>query len=167
MSIDKELREKLRQAADSMNCPPDLYGRVHQSYQHYLNEKRRENPMKKRILAGIAAVAILIPSAAYAATHLADDIFGSSAVIEQYGGTQEDYQEIEEFLQGAKGKLTENEYKEYVELSKQLMQLKLKITDQNGVRHEEKLTIEEKQQFEQLAAKLAPYFEKIEGTAKP
>ncbi|AWP30487.1 MULTISPECIES: DUF3600 domain-containing protein [Paenibacillus] len=167
MSIDKELREELRQVADSMHCPPELYGRVKQSYQHYANEKKGRSPMKKRMLAGIAAVAILIPSAVYASSYLADGIFGSSTTIEQIGGTQEDYQEIEGMLQAAKDKLTEDEFKEYVELTKQLMQLKLKITDKNGVKHEEKLTKEEQQQFEELASKLAPYFEKIKGPAKP
>lgn len=167
MSIDKELRKELRQAADSMHCPPDLYGRVRQSYQHYMNEKRGRSSMKKRILAGIAAVAILIPSAVFASSYLADEIFGSVATIEQHGGTQEDYQEIEGMLQTAKGKLTEDEFKEYIELTKQLMQLKLKITDKNGVRQEEKLTIEEQQQWKELSSKLAPYFEKITGTTNP
>ncbi|SDW81039.1 DUF3600 domain-containing protein [Paenibacillus sp. CF384] len=166
MSIDKQLREELRQVADSMQCPPDLYGRVQQSYRHYANEKRGKS-MKKRILIGIAAIIILIPTAAYAGTYLANDIFGSSKTIEEHGGTQEDYKEIEGMLQAAKGKLTEDEFKEYTELTKQLVQLKLKITDENGVVHEEKLTKEEQQQFKQLASKLAPFFEKINETAKP
>ncbi|MFC4306646.1 DUF3600 domain-containing protein [Cohnella boryungensis] len=164
MSIDKELREELRQVADSMQSPPDLYGRVRQSYQHYMNEKRGRSPMKKRILAGIVTIAILVPTAALASSYLADDIFGSSATIEQHGVSQEDYQEIEGMLQTAKGKLTDDEFKAYMELTKQLVQLKLKITDENGVVHEEKLTKEEQQQFEQLASKLAPYFEIINGT---
>ncbi|GGH20406.1 DUF3600 domain-containing protein [Paenibacillus segetis] len=167
MSIDKELREELSQVADLMHCPPELYGRVKQSYQHYVNEKRGRSPMKKRLLAGIAVVAILIPSAVFASSYLADDIFGSSATIEQRGGTQEGYQEIEGMLQTAKGKLTEDEYKEFMTQFKQLIQLKLKITDEKGVKHEENLTIEEQQQFEQLTSKLAPYFEKINGTANP
>lgn len=167
MSIDKELREELHQAADSMHCPPHLYGRVRQSYQHYVNEKRGRNPMKKRILIAIAAVAILIPSAVLASNYLADDIFGSPTVLEQYGGTEEDYQVIEEMLQVAKGKLTEDEFKEYMELTKQLMQLKLKIMDKNGVVHEENLTEEEQQQYEQLQSKLAPYFEKITEADTP
>jgi len=167
MPIDKELREELRQAADSMHCPPELYGRVRQSYQHYVNEKRGRSPMKKRMLAAIVAVVILIPSAVFAASYLADDIFGSSATIEQHGGTQEDYQAIEGLLQAAKGKLTEDEFEEYFELTKQIVQLKLKITDKNGVVYKEKLTTEEQQQFEQLASKLAPYFEKIDINAIP
>ncbi|WHX47008.1 DUF3600 domain-containing protein [Paenibacillus woosongensis] len=167
MSIDKELREELRQVSDSMRCPPDLYERVRQSYQHYMNEKRGRSPMKKRMLAGIVAAAILIPSAVFASSYLADDIFGSVTTIEQRGGSQEDYQEIEGMLQAAKGKLTEDEFKEYMELTKQMVQLKLKITDERGVKHEEWLTQEEQQQFEQLASRLAPYFEKINGTTNP
>ncbi|SDT51089.1 protein of unknown function [Paenibacillaceae bacterium GAS479] len=167
MSIDKELREELRQVADSMHCPPELYGRVQQSYQHYVKEKRGRSPMKKRLLAGIAAVAILIPSAVYASSYLADSIFGSSAAIEKIGGSKEDYQEIEGLLKTAKAKLTKDEFKEYMELTKQLMQLKMKITDKNGVRDEGKLSKEELQQWEQLSTKLAPLFEKITGTDKP
>ncbi|WP_230202533.1 hypothetical protein [Paenibacillus ihumii] len=54
-----------------------------------------------------------------------------------------------------------------MELFKQMVQLKLKMTDEKGIKHEEKLTKEEQQRFEQLVSKLAPYFEKINGTAKP
>lgn len=167
MSIDKELREELRQVADSMHCPPDLHGRVQQSYQQYVNEKRGRSPMKKRMLAGIVAVAILIPSAVVATSYLADEIFGSVEVIEQHGGSLEGYQEIERGLQAAKGKLTEDEFKEFMELFKQVAQLKLKMTDEKGIQQLEKLTKEEQQQWTQLTSKLAPYFEKITGTDKP
>lgn len=167
MSIEKELREELRQVADSMHCPPDLYGRVRQSYQHYVNEKRGRSPMKKRMLAGIAAVAILIPSAVFASSYLADEIFGSVKTIEQHGGSQESYQEIEGMLQTAKGKLTEDEFKEFTELFKQMVQLKLKMTDGKGIKYEEKLTKEEQQQFEQLVSKLAPFFKKIDPNIQP
>ncbi|MDI4645878.1 DUF3600 domain-containing protein [Cohnella hashimotonis] len=163
MSIDKELREELQQTADSMIVPDELYLRVRQSYLHFVNERTGESRMKKRILAGVVAAAILIPSAVYASTYLADDIFGSSATIEQHGGTQEDYQQIEQMLQIAKGKLTEDEFKEYTKLTRQLVQLKIKMTDKNGVKHENLLNNEEQLQFERLSASLAPYFEKING----
>lgn len=167
MSIDKELREELRQVADSMHYPPELHGRVRKSYQQYVNEKRGRSPMKKRMIAGIVAVAILIPSAAFATSYLADEIFGSVEVIEQHGGSQEGYQEIERGLQAAKGKLTEDEFREFMELFKQVAQLKLKMTDERGIQHVEKLTKEEQEQFEQATSKLAPYFEKITGTSSP
>lgn len=123
--------------------------------------------MKKRILAGVIGMAILVPSAVFASPYLADMIFGSVETIEQHGGTQEEYQEIEAMLQVAKGKLTEEEFQEYTDLTKQLMQLKLKITNENGVRDVEKLTPEEQQQWDELGAKLTPYFEKITGSTEP
>ncbi|MGG3279069.1 DUF3600 domain-containing protein [Paenibacillus solani] len=167
MSIDKELREELRQVADSMHCPPDLHGRVSQSHQHYVNKKRGRSPMKKRVIAGIIAAVILIPSAVFASSYLADAIFGSVKTIEQHGGSQEDYNEMEEMIQAAKSKLTEEEFEEFMDLFKQMVQLKLKMTDEKGIKHMDKLTKEEQQHFEQLLPMLAPFFEKINGTAKP
>lgn len=123
--------------------------------------------MKKRILAGVIALVFLIPSVVFATSYLADDIFGSFSAIEERGGTEEDYEAIEGFLQETKGKLTEDEFKEYMELTEQLMQLKLKITDKNGVTHKEDLTDDEQQLIEQLEFRLAPLFEKINDTAKP
>ncbi|MCM3127960.1 DUF3600 domain-containing protein [Paenibacillus provencensis] len=90
-----------------------------------------------------------------------------SLAVEKIGASQEDYHEVEKFLQAAKGRLTEDEFKEYIELTNQLMQLKLKISDENGIRNEEKLTKEEQQQWAKLTSKLEPYFEKINGIVKP
>lgn len=167
MSIDKELREELRQVADSMHCPPDLYGRVRQSYQHYMNEKRGKSPMKKRLITGIVAVAILIPSAVFASSYLADEIFGSVKTMEQHGGSQEGYEEIEGMLQIAKDKLTDDEFKEFKDLFKQMVELKLKMTDEKGISYEDRLTKEEQQQFKELVSKLAPFFKKIDPNIKP
>ncbi|KOR89441.1 DUF3600 domain-containing protein [Paenibacillus solani] len=167
MSIEKELQEELRQVADSMHYPSDLHGRVSQSYQHYVSNKRGRSPMKKRMIAGIIAAVILIPSAVFASSYLADEIFGSVKTMEQHGGSQESYDEIEGMLQAAKSKLTEEEFEEFMDLFKQMVQLKLKMTDEKGIKHMDKLTKEEQQQFEQLLPKLAPLFEKINGTANP
>lgn len=167
MSIDKELREELRQVADSMHYPPNLHGRVRESYQQYMNKKRGRYPMKKRMIVGIIAAVILIPSAVYASSYLVDEIFGSVKTIEQHGGSQEDYNEMEEMTQAAKSKLTEEEFEEFMGLFKQVAEFKLKITDKNGINHMDRLTKEEQQQFEELGNKLLSYIEKINGTVKP
>jgi len=167
MSIDEELREELHQVADSMHYPADLHGRVSQSYQQYMNKKRGRSPMKKRMIAGIIAAVILIPSAVYASSYLADGIFGSVKTIEQHGGSQEDYNEMEEMIQAAKSKLTEQEFEEFMDLFKQVAEFKLKVTDKYGINHLDKLTKEEQQQFEEVGNKLLSYIEKINGTAKP
>lgn len=167
MSIDKELREELRQVADSMHYPTNLHGRVSRSYQQYMNKKRGRSPMKKRMITGIIAAVILIPSAVYASSYLADEIFGSVKTIEEHGGSQESYNEIEGMLQTAKSKLTEEEFEEFKDLFKQVTEFKLKITDKNGINHMDRLTKEEQQQFEELGKKVFSYIEKINGTATP
>ncbi|MGG4449912.1 DUF3600 domain-containing protein [Brevibacillus sp. HB1.1] len=164
MSIDKQLRDELLQHAESLKIPPEIESRVYLSYQNDFLQKKGRFLMKKRLLSGIVAVAILIPTAALATPYLANQIFGSSQTIIERGGTQEDYQEIEKLFQEAKSKLTEEEYAEFSAVMKQLMDLKIKITDQNGVMHEDQLTAEERKQFvEILPQKAAPYFEKIRG----
>ncbi|AWX54085.1 DUF3600 domain-containing protein [Brevibacillus brevis] len=164
MSIDKQLRDELLQYAESLKTPPEIESRVYLSYQNDFLQKKGRLSMKKRLISGIIAVAILIPTAALATPYLADQIFGSSKTIIERGGTQEDYQEIEKFFQEAKSKLTEEEYAEFSAIMKQLMDLKIKITDENGVMHEDRLTAEERKQFEEiLPQKAAPFFEKVRG----
>lgn len=167
MSIDKELREELRKVADSMHYPPNLHERVAESYQHYVNKRRGRSPMKKRVIASIIAAVILIPSAVFASSYLADEIFGSVKTIEQHGGSQEGYDEIEGTLQAAKSKLTEEEFVEFMGLFKQVAEFKLKVTDEKGIKHMDRLTKEEQQQFEEVGKKMFSYIEKINETEKP
>lgn len=167
MSIDKELREELSKIADSMDSPPELYERVRQSYQDYINEKRGRSTMKKRLITGIIAVAILIPSAVFASSYLADEIFGSVETIKQHGGSEDSYQEIEGMLQLAKDKLTEDEFNEFMALFKQVADFKMKITDEKGIKHMENLTKEEQQQFEEAGTKWFSIYQKITGTVNP
>ncbi|WP_400164373.1 DUF3600 domain-containing protein [Brevibacillus sp. TJ4] len=161
MSHDKQLRDELQRIAETIQVPRELEQRIFASYQHDQKRKRGNLIMKKRLLAGVAAVAILIPTAAVATPYLADYIFGSAESITHHGGTQEDYNEIEAFLQEAKGKLSEDEFSEYIELMRQMMQLKMKMTDENGIVHEDRLSAEEQQQWEELSEKLNPYFSKL------
>ncbi|WP_409176925.1 DUF3600 domain-containing protein [Brevibacillus fortis] len=164
MSIDKQLRDELLQHAESLKTPPEIESRVYLSYQYDFLQKKGRLSMKKRLVSGIIAVAILLPTAALATPYLADQFFGSSKTIIERGGTQEDYEEIEKFFQEAKSKLTEEEFAEFSAIMKELMDMKIRITDENGVMHEDQLTAEERKQFEEiLPQKAAPFFEKVRG----
>ncbi|NQF14965.1 hypothetical protein HPY31_13695 [Brevibacillus sp. HB1.3] len=67
MTIERKIREHLHEEAQTMECPPAISKRIEQSYSHYLQRKRSEITMKKRLIGGIVAAAILIPTAAFAA----------------------------------------------------------------------------------------------------
>ncbi|MFB6367461.1 hypothetical protein ACFCP7_26125 [Paenibacillus elgii] len=70
MPIERKIREHLLKEAETMECPPAISKRIEQSYSQYLQRKRSELTMKKRLIGGIVAAAILIPTAAFAAPPL-------------------------------------------------------------------------------------------------
>ncbi|MDR0269763.1 hypothetical protein [Paenibacillus sp.] len=83
MTIEREIREHLRKEAETMECPPAISKRIEQSYSQYLQPKRSEKPMKKRLVGGIVAIALLIPTAAFAAPTLIDMLTRTPMTSEQ------------------------------------------------------------------------------------
>ncbi|MBM7111783.1 hypothetical protein SAM19_05224 [Brevibacillus laterosporus] len=64
MTIERKIREHLHKEAETMECPPAISKRIELSYSQYLQQKRSEVTMKKRLIGGIVAASILIPTAA-------------------------------------------------------------------------------------------------------
>ncbi|WP_158442557.1 DUF3600 domain-containing protein [Paenibacillus sabinae] len=118
--------------------------------------------MKKWIAAGILAAVLLVPTGAYAGYHyIADSIYGSQKQIEQKGGTLEQYDHLEEKLQAAKQSFEPQEFAKLTVLLKKLGDYNLKIADDKGALHPERLSPEEQEAYKKLNAELEPYFEKL------
>lgn len=83
MTIERKIREHLHKEAETMECPPAVSKRIEQSYSQYLQRKRSEITMKKRLIGGIVAAAILIPTAAFAAPPLIDMLTRTPMTAEQ------------------------------------------------------------------------------------
>ncbi|MEF3307826.1 hypothetical protein PV433_02795 [Paenibacillus sp. GYB004] len=83
MTIEHNIREHLHKEAETMECPPALSKRIEQSYSQYLQRKRSKPTMKKRLIGGIVAAAILIPTAAFAAPTLIDMLTRTPMTAEQ------------------------------------------------------------------------------------
>lgn len=83
MSIEEKIREHLHKEAETMECPSAISKRIEQSYSQYLQRKRSEKTMKKRLISGIVAAAILIPSAALAAPTLIEMLTRTPMTSEQ------------------------------------------------------------------------------------
>jgi hypothetical protein len=83
MTIERNLREHLHKEAETMECPPAISKRIEQSYSQYLQRKRSKPTMKKRLISGIVAAAILIPTAAFAAPTLIDMLTRTPMTAEQ------------------------------------------------------------------------------------
>ncbi|WP_174807101.1 hypothetical protein [Paenibacillus ehimensis] len=83
MTIERKIREHLHEEAETMECPPAISKRIEQSYSQYLQRKRSETTMKKRLIGGIVAAAILIPTAAFGAPPLIEMITRKPMTAEQ------------------------------------------------------------------------------------
>ncbi|MGG3507147.1 hypothetical protein ABES58_16925 [Paenibacillus lautus] len=83
MTIERNIREHLHKEAETMDCPPTISNRIARSYSQYLQQKRSEKPMKKRLIAGIVTTAILIPTAAFAAPTLIEMLTRTPMTAEQ------------------------------------------------------------------------------------
>ncbi|GEC89694.1 hypothetical protein [Brevibacillus brevis] len=83
MTIERKIREHLHEEAETMECPPAISKRIEQSYSNYLQRKRSGITMKKRLIGGIVAAAILIPTAAFAAPVVIDMLTRAPMTSEQ------------------------------------------------------------------------------------
>ncbi|WP_409175446.1 hypothetical protein [Brevibacillus fortis] len=83
MNIEHKIREHLHEEAETIECPPAISKRIEQSYSHYLKRKRSEITMNKRLIGGIVAAAILIPTAAFAAPVVIDMLTRAPMTSEQ------------------------------------------------------------------------------------
>ncbi|WNC15832.1 hypothetical protein [Brevibacillus brevis] len=83
MTTERKIRELLNKEAETMECPPAISKRIEQSYFQYLQRKRSERTMKKRLIGGIVAAVILIPTAAFAAPPLIEMLTRTPMTAEQ------------------------------------------------------------------------------------
>lgn len=83
MTIEHNIREHLHKVAETMECPPGISERIERSYSKNLQRNRSEKMMKKRLIGGIVAVAILIPTAAFASSPLIEMLTRTPMTAEQ------------------------------------------------------------------------------------
>lgn len=83
MTIEREIREHLHKEAETMECPPAISKRIERSYSQFLQQKRSEKPMKKRLIGGLVAAMIMVPTAAFAAPTLIEMLTRTPMTAEQ------------------------------------------------------------------------------------
>ncbi|SDH56827.1 protein of unknown function [Aneurinibacillus thermoaerophilus] len=158
MDIENRLRQILKAEAERMKGTPEMRNRILSSISYKGEQKR----MKKRLIAGVAAAAIMIPTAGFAGySYLSDGIFGSQENFVAQGGTKAEYQHVEEKLAQAKRVLNSKEYKEMEALLKEAAGYHAKMAGPDGTLDASRLSEEEKQRYNQLEKELAPYSAKI------
>ncbi|WP_315793638.1 DUF3600 domain-containing protein [Paenibacillus sp. BIC5C1] len=163
MNIDEQLRTAYQEETEDWIIAERTKHKI-------MNAIRSESHLKrhrKKWLVTVLLVAVLIiPTGAYAGyTYLANEMYGSQENISAVGGTSEDYMRLEEKLQSAKAHLSEEEFIQFMGLMKQMGQMALKYTDQQGEMHPEQWSVTEQTEFNRLTAELEPFFKKLEAAS--
>ncbi|NME98771.1 DUF3600 domain-containing protein [Aneurinibacillus aneurinilyticus] len=158
MDFEKQIRQALKTEAEKASGTEGMKEKV----MNNIFLKKGRTRMKKRLLAGIMATAILIPTAGFAGySYLSDRIFGSQDNFISQGGSRAEYAHIEEKLTQAKRALNEKEYAELEQLLKEIARYHAKMAEPGGKLNVDRLTKEEKQRYNQLEKEMEPYAAKI------
>lgn len=164
MNLNEELRIVLQKEASDHAAPPELKEKILNQLVFRQGGKR----MKKWLVASIVAATLLIPTGVYAGyNYLADTLYGSSENAATIGVTQEQYDKLEAKLQSAKQSFNEEEFANLMALLKELGAFNLKMADDKGVFHIEKLDAEEQKAYKKLQVELEAYFEKLNNIKTP
>lgn len=163
MKLDEQLRQAYRNETEEWGIPERTKGAVLDKIRSY--PYRRSN-RKKWMIAALLTAVLIIPTGAYAGyTYLADDIYGSQENISIMGGTPEEYTRLEAKLQMAKAHFNQEEFVQYMNLLKQLGQLALEHSDEQGRMYPEQWSDSDQKQYAFLTSELEPLFAKLEAVS--
>ncbi|WP_068504017.1 DUF3600 domain-containing protein [Paenibacillus kribbensis] len=160
MKLEQELRRAMREGDDHVSAPAELKENIMVQIERH--EKRGFKPMKKYIVITLLVAVLLIPTGAFATyTYLADTMYGSQEKLIEMGGSPEEYNRVESKLQQAQGHLTKEEFTVFMGLLRDLGAYNLKMTDEKGELHKERLSADEQREYDHISARLEPYFDKL------
>lgn len=159
MKLDEQLRSAYQEETKDWIISERVKHNVMNGTQKKTTNLQRSKTWRVTIL---LLAALLIPTGAYAGyTYLADSIYGSRENIAPLGGTAADYERLEAKLQQAKAHFTESEFQLYLGLLKQFGQMALTHADSRGTMNPDSWSIEEREKYKQITAKLEPFFDKM------
>lgn len=167
MDFEKHLRDELQRKAEAMEPSSNLQTRVKSSFDaYYQGNKKDRKSMKKRLLIGFIAVAVLIPTGTFAGTTLIDKIIGTPQEARRdMGMTEDGYKGTIERVEIAKKLFTEEEFEKYIALLKEAYHFYKKVSVmKNGEKQytsTDRLSPEEKKRDSEVIVELQKYEEKL------
>ncbi|HDR6285724.1 anti-sigma factor [Bacillus cereus] len=162
MSLDCRVRESIQEESKGIVAPLELKEKV--IVQIKMN--RGGNKRKKRLIAGVLAAALLIPTTGFAyQSIMADGIYGSFENLKKHAGTMtlEAYMRFSAKLSEAKDEMGTKEYEEFTKELKKLTNAKLTYGDSNGNIDYDQLLPAKKEELKKVVMELHPYFDKLNG----
>lgn len=162
MSLDCRVRESIQEESKGIVAPPDLKEKVIVQ----IKMKNGRSKRKKRLIAGVLAAALLIPTTGFAyQSIMADGIYGSFENLKKHAGTMtlEAYMRFSAKLSEAKDEMGTKEYEEFIKELKKLTNAKLTYGDSNGNIDYDQLLPAKKEELKKVVMELHPYFDKLNG----
>ena len=167
MDFEKYVMNELKRKATNIEPSPNLEDKVQASFYKYRKMKNKEKTsMKKKLLLGFVAAAILIPTGTFAGTTLMDKIVGTPEKARQdIGMTEDGYNLVMERIEIAKSIFTEEDFEKYVALLQETYHFYKKVSVvENGERQytaTNRLNVNEEKRDREVMEQLNTYEERI------
>ncbi|MGG3728402.1 hypothetical protein ABET23_16115 [Bacillus wiedmannii] len=168
MDFEKYVMNELKRKATNIEPSPNLEDKVQASFYKYRKMKNKEKTsMKKKLLLGFVAAAILIPTGTFAGTTLMDKIVGTPEKARQdIGMTEDGYNLVMERIEIAKSIFTEEDFEKYVALLQETYHFyKIVSVVENGERQytaTNRLNVNEEKRDREVMEQLNTYEERID-----
>lgn len=168
MDFERYVTSELKRKAESLEPSPNLDNKVQNSFYKYQQLKmKRKVSMKKKLLLGFVAAAVLIPTGTFAGTTLMDKIVGTPEEARQdVGMTEDGYNGVMERIEIAKSIFTEEDFDKYVALLQESYHFYKKVSVvENGKRQytaTDRLNVDEETRDREVMKQLHTYEERID-----
>ncbi|MED1091296.1 hypothetical protein [Bacillus paramycoides] len=168
MDFEQYVTNELKRKAENLEPSPNLEDKVQASFHKYQQLKKRgKTSMKKKLLLGFVAAAILIPTGTFAGTTLMDKIVGTPEEARQdMGMTEDGYNGVMERIEIAKSIFTEEDFEKYVALLQESYHFYKKVSVvENGKRQytaTDRLNADEEKRDKEVMEQLNTYEERLD-----
>ena len=168
MDFERYVTNELKRKVESLEPSPNLDNKVQNSFYKYQQSKmKRKVSMKKKLLFGFVAGAILIPTGTFAGTTLMDKIVGTpEKARKDIGMTEDGYNGVMERIEIAKSIFTEEDFDKYVTLLQESYHFYKKVSVvENGKRQytaTDRLDVDEVKRDKEVMEQLHTYEERID-----
>lgn len=154
------------QELEKIEVPEGIHERGVAGVKKAKREVKAKGYIRKRIISGVLAVAILVPTSAFAyQTLLADELYGSFENLQKYVAsvTMDGYLLFEAKLSQAKGELSKEEFQEFKRLLKVLTAAKMEFGDRYGNIDYSQVPSEQLDTIRHTLFAIQPYFDQLNG----
>ncbi|QOY34735.1 DUF3600 domain-containing protein [Anaerobacillus isosaccharinicus] len=162
MNFETKVKQSLKEKSKHITPPQELKQKVMNKIENIDGVSK----VKKRIVAGFIAVALIIPTAAAAyQAYLADDLYGSFENVKKHfaAATIDSYMLLNAKLEQAKGELGKEEFGQFYEQLKVITGSKVEYGDQYGNIDFDMIPQNKVQEIKNALMVLQPFFDKLNG----